>query len=255
MNSIPIVLNTQDRYMFESAVDTQGIREIMRNYSSRLVQSFYSQNALTISPFSSSLPSEDQVHLGVGMPVNLPYGSMEVLSEVPYAFPMTFHMLSKAEGGFQVQVNLMENDIFQRSMILIDFDPHIIMTHFSLNFGVSTVNRFGIMNTLIQAMLQELPVMLGYIVHWNTRNRIPYTLGEPREYNVLDDHTSPSTQNVGDIKSITNPRDNPTGITKRPHERAGHKRRLSSGEIIEISPTIVHQDEYVPDNQPKKLTR
>lgn len=242
-----IHLNPSDRFLFHSAVDAQGIQHIINDLNSQLV---YDVNGcLSPSVLGSLLISPIRMHTGGSF--SLPYSYIEFETSLLQDSSITFRAEMK-NGGFRIFINRTSNHLFA-SNLYMEFDSYLTLTAFSINFGPFAQHHITERRILMNAAFMDLPTILGYIVDTNTRNRTSFTLGDPRQYTVQDNHDADSVQNLGDILQVTNPRDNPTGITKRPHERAGHTRQLSDGRIIDVQPTTVHRDDYEPDDRPRKL--
>lgn len=241
-----IGISPADRDLNQSAVDVQGIQMLINSLNSMLVPT--APSILSPSAFGPKLINP--IPMGPGILCSLPWSTFE-LTLLDYPMAIEFKVMQMQD---HIQISIASNpyDKFRRSVLYMQFDPFLTLTSFCISFGIADSN-FGLTRqTLMNAAFSDLSTVLGYLVTFNTRSRTEFTLGDPRSYDVHGSHSAP-TQNLGDIRHITNPRDNPTGITKAPHERSGHKRRLQSGEIIEVAPSIVHRENYVPDNQPKKL--
>lgn len=181
----------------------------------------------------------------------LPYDLTELVVRNG-AFSQTNIQLRSTPNGFSMMVFDCMGDPLSESRAVLEFDRFLSLQSFCLQFGLMT-DHMRARGVLMNSLAMELPTVFGYLWSLTVRRRERVTLGSPREYSVNDDHSSEPTQNIGAVQEIANPRDNPTGITKRPHERAGHSRRLPSGEIVYVQPTTVHKEEYVPDGYPKKL--
>lgn len=240
-----IAITPADRFMNQSAVDTQGIQRIINGLNSQLT--FTSQTMLSSSPLGPVLISP--IPMGFGDHYMLPWNFIEF--QIPDHPVSTKFTITRFEDVFQVSVQVGSG--YNTTTLYADFDYYLNLKRFCIVYGFMVQNYGAGRQAVMDAAFIDLPTLLGYIVTFNSRDRTQFTLGDPRVYNVNNDHTSQPTHNLGDIREITNPRDNPTGITKRPHERVGHERTLASGKVIEVAPAIVHRDEYVPDNQPKKL--
>lgn len=233
-----IAITESDRFLFESAVDAQGIRSIINSVNSRLI--YFNTYNLGLSNLGSGLL--DPIPMGNGRAFNLPYqvvrfeglGASVVAESIP-------------EG---IQVKISSDNAVLASTLVMHFDNYLTLRRFSINFGLSTshiADRCALMNTAFH----YLPTVLGYIVHTGSRPRTDFTLADPRQYESRGG-TEESTQWLGDIRSVTNPRENLTGIAKRSHERAGYYRKNADGSMSWVRPTIVHPDDYEPDGRPKK---
>lgn len=99
---------------------------------------------------------------------------------------------------------------------------------------------------LRQAMIEIVPVVTGMLYTWNTRGDEFVFLNPPKPMQVRGEITGISTLSLGPAKHVVNPRDNPTGITRSPHERIGHWRTLASGEQVWIDTMIVHKEDFIP---------
>jgi hypothetical protein len=179
----------------------------------------------------------------------IPYPVFELQIQGPDIYPKQVR-IDRTPEGFRMAMYNFFGDIWIQSNVSLEFDRFLNLTGISVMFGPNA-NPFSAVEALFRDLEQELPTVLGYIVANTLRGRQQYTLGEIHTFNVRGNHDSPSTQNLGAVREITNPRDNPTDITKRPHERAGHLRKLASGRVIEISPTVVHKDDYEPNDESK----
>lgn len=101
--------------------------------------------------------------------------------------------------------------------------------------------------------LELLPVVLGYLHTINDRPRERVRLGPPKIQNVTLEPSGSNTQYLGPVREVMNPRDNPTGGVKAPHERSGHRRLLRDGTYTWVRATTVHPEEFEPTKEPKKI--
>lgn len=101
--------------------------------------------------------------------------------------------------------------------------------------------------------LELLPILLGYLHTVNDRPRERVRLGPPKIQNVTLEPSGSNTQYLGPVREVVNPRDNPTGGVKAPHERSGHRRLLRDGTYTWVRATKVHADEFEPTSEPKKI--
>ena len=240
-----IQLNPQDRFIFHSAVAAQDIQFILNDLNSQL---FYdTPHSLSTDILGSHLLNP--IPMGNGNPYTLPYSTIEFDTSL-LLDPTIKVQAESLLDGFRIFF-LHSDGFFTNCTLFLEFDSYMTLRHFGISFGPMAQSHPHERRMVMNAAFIDLPTILGYIVDTNSRNRIPFTLGEPRQYNVLDNHDSQPVQNLGDIRQITNPRDNPTGITKRPHERAGHTRQLADGRIIDVSPTTVHRDDFEGEDRPK----
>lgn len=241
-----IGITPADRDLNQSAVDAQGIQMLINSLNSMLV--ITAPSLLSPSPFGPKLINP--IPMGPGIACKLPWQLAE-FQMFDYPIPIEFKAL-QMQDHIQISIATNPDATFSRSVMYMQFDEFLTLKSLCISFGIGVSNYATTRQVLMNAAFTDLPTILGYLVTFNTRSRTEFTLGDPRSYNVNGSHSAP-TQTLGDVRHITNPRDNPTGITKSPHERSGHKRRLPSGQIIEVAPSIVHREDYVPDNQPKKL--
>lgn len=181
----------------------------------------------------------------------IPYHTFELQIQGIDLYPKQVR-IDQTPEGFRMTMYHFFGDIWVQSSVFLEFDRFLNLQGVGVMFGPNA-DAYQAVGALFRDLEFELPTVLGYIVANTLRGRQQYTLGEAREYNVHGNHNSPSTQNLGNVLEITNRRDNPTDITKRPHERAGHTRTLASGRVIDISPTIVHKDDYEPGDTPKDV--
>ena len=240
-----IHIDDRDRFLFQSAVDTQGIQFIVNNLNSRLV--YFDDQNLGLSILGPGLLNH--IPMGTGGRFPLPYSFVRF--EIPVANLVgTTFTAESIPGGTKVVITANDRDFIPPRLIL-EFDEYLTLRRLNLNFGL-TDKRIDARCTLMSAAFSHLPTILGYMVHVGTRQRTDFTLGDPRQYSSHGS-SEESVQHIGDVKVITNPRDNPTGIAKRPHERAGHYRQNADGTRTWIAPTVVHPDDYEPSDRPKKL--
>lgn len=240
-----IHLNPQDRFIFHSAVDTQSIQVIINDLNSQLIYDINRCLSPTILGAALTYPLAMHTEGSFFLPFSMLEFETTLLQDPSIKFTA-----EQTNEGFRIFI--FHGDTMFGSRLYMEFNSFLTLTHFGIvlgPFSVHVTERRALMN----AAFMDLPTILGYIVDTNMRNRTSFTLSDPRQYTVRDNHDGPSFQNLDDIRQITNPRDNPTGITKRPHERAGHTRQLSDGRIIDVQPTTVHRDEYEPDGSPRKL--
>lgn len=242
-----IHINPQDRFIFHSAVATQDIQLILNDLNSQFV--YGRSNELSILGLGGWLPTP--VPMGLGAQHFLPYAFIEFETSMLQDSTIQFSAQTIPDG-FSIRINH-TGPYFVEGSLDMEFDSFLTLKSIRISYGALCVNYINTRRVLMNAAFMDLPTILGYIVDTNSRNRTSFTLGDPRQYNVLDNHDSQPVQNLGDILQFTNPRENPTGITKRPHERAGHTRQLSNGRIIEVSPTTVHRDEYEGESRPKNI--
>lgn len=244
-----IHLNPSDRFAFHSAVATQDIQLIINDLNSQLVyDTNYSLGATVLGAHLIT-----PIPMGLGEFYNLPYHSIDFETSFLQDPTITFRATTIA-NGFGIRITH-TGPFMDEGYLYMEFDNYLTLKSFGVNFNVLTHSPINTRRVLMNAAFMDLPTILGYIVDTNSRNRTSFTLGDPRQYTVRDNHDSQPVQNIGDILQFTNPRENPTGITKRPHERAGHTRQLSDGRIIDVQPTTVHRDDYEGDDRPKNLKR
>lgn len=240
-----IHLNPHDRFAFHSAVAAQDIQFLLNDLNSQLI--YNTPNSLVLNPFGVQLLNP--IPMGTEGHFVLPYPEIDF--DVSLLLDVT--MKVKAESttnGFRIFF-LHTDGIFTNATLYLEFDHALTLTCLGITFGPFAKSYPHERRMVMNAAFIDLPTILGYIVTCNSRGRSLVTLGEPREYNVLDNHDSQPVQNLGDVLGVTNPRDNPTGITKRPHERAAHDRTLADGRVVEVQSSIVHVEDYVPSNVPK----
>lgn len=239
-----IALNPQDRFLFHSAVPVQDIQLIINDLNSQLIND--TPHSLSTSILGAQLLNP--VPMAFGEQYTLPYSTIEFETSMLQDSSIKFQAES-TYSGFRIFIT----NTATGSNLYTEFDSFMTLQAFRINFGLLTSSQSHERRVLMNAAFMDLPTILGYIVDTNTRNRTSFTLGDPRQYNVLGNHDAEPVQNLGDILQFTNPRENPTGITKRPHERAGHTRQLADGRIIDVQPTTVHRDDYEPDGRPKNI--
>lgn len=244
-----IHLNSQDRFIFQSAVATQDIQFILNDLNSQLI--YNTPHSLVLSPFGINLLNP--IPMSNGERYALPYSSIEFETSLLLDPTMKVEAVS-VDNGFQIFFTHTDG-IFTNCTLYSEFDSHMTLRAFGITFGPMAKSHPHERRMVMNAAFLDLATVLGYIVDTNSRNRTSFTLGDPRQYTVQDNHDSQPVQNIGDILQFTNPRENPTGITKRPHERAGHTRQLANGRIIDVQPTTVHRDDYEGDGRPKNLKR
>lgn len=242
-----IALNPQDRFIFHSAVPVQDIQLIINDLNSQLT--YHSDWELGPSVLGAWLINP--IPMGLGDFYCLPFSSIDFETSFLQDPSITFKAFTVGDG-FAIGIS-QSGTIADEGNLYMEFDGYMTLKSFGINFNAFTQSHINTRRVLMNAAFMDLPTILGYIVDTNTRNRTSFTLGDPRQYNVLDNHDSAPVQNLGDILQFTNPRENPTGITKRPHERAGHTRQLADGRIIDVQPTTVHRDDYEPDGRPKNI--
>lgn len=244
-------ISHDDRDMFETAVPVFTIQQAIDDLNCRLIYSGPDSSRLTPSVCSSRV--SPPVQMAPDQSYRLPYREIDFQLAWQYNFPLGLKLQETLSGSrLIVAINY---GYTSASMATLDFDEYLRLTHFEIKFSYTIANHGAARQDIMNVLYHELAGILGYIVTMNTRGRSYVTLGDIRDFAVHNDRSSPSVQNIGNVREITNPRDNPTGITKRPHERSGYYRRLPNGQTTFVSSTIVHRDEYEPTNEPKTLKR
>ena len=241
-----IHLNPQDRFVFHSAVAAQDIQLLLNDLNSQ----FYYHTPLSLGTSVFGAWLTNPISMGSG-DYSLPYHLIEFETSLLQDPSIVFKAFT-VNDGFTIGI-IHKGSCFDQGNLAMEFDRNLTLKSFGIYYNAFTQSHINTRRLLMNAAFMDLPTILGYIVDTNSRNRTSFTLGDPRQYTVQDKHDADSVQNLGDILQVTNPRDNPTGITKRPHERAGHTRQLSDGRIIDVQPTTVHRDDYEPDDRPKTL--
>lgn len=240
------LFTVNDRYNFESAVPTQDIRSIVHNLNSGLIPMF-GRSALALLPIYTELPK--RIPMGPDQAYRLPHSVINVSVEAQYPITPEIKIVD-TQDGFRISISV-GLEYLAKTHAILDFDEYMRLTHFHVDFEpwvrYQGDGRIAVMNVLYD----QLPSLLGYIVWCNSRARSSITLGEPQEYEARGSNADP-TQYLGPVRDVTNPRDNPTGIPKRPHERSGFFRQNADGTKTWVPPTVVHKDRFEGEDRPKK---
>lgn len=251
-----IGISLRDREELQTHVNLAGVQFAIQNIEQALIPSLFHRNVLI--PFNTVSGNRLYQPVPFGNcfdQVIPPWQFIEFNISSPY---LLGSLIAKMEhtifGNFNVTMYDNYLDPFYQSQVIAEFDPYLNLTGLQIIFSLhATPAEYDmIKRRLMRDLYNELPTVAGYLLASAGRGRVSVLLDEPREYQARGSHY-PSTQTMGDIKEILNRRDNPTGIGKRPHERAGHQRKLASGKIVHVGSTIVHPDDYEPSADEKKL--
>lgn len=243
-----ISMTPADRFPFHSAVAAQDIQFLLNDLNSQLY--YTAPNSLATSLLGALLLTP--VPMGFGDYYRLPYELIDFEMSLLQDPSIRFQAKSLSDG-FRIFITRC-GPCFEHATLFMEFDGYLTLRQFGINFSPFAECQFHERRLLMNAAFMDLPTILGYIVDTNSRQRTTFTLSDPHQFTARGGSPD-SFQNIGDILQVTNPRDNETGITKRPHERAGHTRQLPDGRIVDVQPTVVHRDGYEPDGSPRKLKR
>lgn len=243
-----INLDQIQRFRLQSATNIGYIRNVVSDLLSRM-----QSDGPRIRVFSlTGMHLRPPVSLGdVGVWCQSPYPIVEFLIQ---GSPFVKVSLGQDTDGTWFKIEHSPSNFFEDAYLHGVITPTLSLIKLFLKLSPVQENHSHEVHMLVNALHNELPTIVGYLLTVYLRNRFDYRLEDPLEYTIRGSNNTP-TQYVGDVKHVLNPRENHTGISKRPHERAGHYRTMPNGDKRYISPTTVHKDEYEPDGRPRVLKR